>query len=292
MQTRLTFIAAIALLVAGMPATVQAEQPKRIPQIGFLALVARADYDPAGKDPIKDGLLEGLNALGYVEGKNIHVDYRVPRKPEEIAEIARDLVQHKVDIIVTGGPQYIEAAKRATDSIPIVTPACADRADRAGRQYRPAGGQHNGNGLHLVRPHAQATATLYNRSYRGCRAWPCSSTEECPLRWRNWRMSGKAAAKILEIDIQPADVRDASGFAAAFAAIKVGNPEGLHYFSRPSNRFTYVKELAGFAAEQRLPSMFGFREFCDAGGLLCYGASLKSRMAPLCLFYRQDTERH
>jgi hypothetical protein len=95
MHARLTFIAAIALWVAGMPATVQAEQPKRIPQIGFLALVARADYDPAAKDPIKDGLLEGLNALGYVEGKNIHVDYRVPRKPEEIAEIARDLVEHK-----------------------------------------------------------------------------------------------------------------------------------------------------------------------------------------------------
>ena len=158
MQTHLTFIAAMALCVVGMPATVQAEQPKRIPQIGFLGLVARADYDPAAKDPIKDGLLEGLNALGYVEGKNIHVDYRVPRKPEEIAEIARDLVEHKVDIIVTGGPQYIEAAKRATDSIPIVILAC-DRADQAGRQYRPAGGQHNGNGLHLVRPRAQATAT-------------------------------------------------------------------------------------------------------------------------------------
>ena len=104
MQACPTFIAAIALWVVGMPAAVQAEQPKRMPQIGFLAPVARADYDPA-KDPIKDALLEGLKALGYVEGKNIHVDYRVPRKPEEIAEIARDLVEHKVDVIVTGGPQ-------------------------------------------------------------------------------------------------------------------------------------------------------------------------------------------
>ena len=101
-----------------MPATVQAEQPKRIPQIGFLALVARADYDPAAKDPIKDGLLEGLNALGYVEGKNIHVDYRVPRKPEEIAEIARDLVQHKVDIIVTGG----HSISKPPSARPIASP--------------------------------------------------------------------------------------------------------------------------------------------------------------------------
>jgi hypothetical protein len=56
MLARLTFIAAIALCVVGMPVTVQAEQPK--PQIGFRALVARADYDPAAEDPIKDGLLD------------------------------------------------------------------------------------------------------------------------------------------------------------------------------------------------------------------------------------------
>ena len=93
----------------------------------------------------------------------------------------------------------------------------------------------------------------------------------------------KAAAKILEIDIQPADVRDASRFAAAFAAIKVGNPEGLFILVDPLT-FTYVKELAGFAAEQRLPSMFGFREFCDAGGLLCYGASLKSEWRRFAYF--------
>jgi putative tryptophan/tyrosine transport system substrate-binding protein len=74
--------------------------------------------------------------------------------------------------------------------------------------------------------------------------------------------------------MQLADVRDASGFAAAFATIKGRNPEGLLILVDPLT-FTYVKELAGFAAEQRLPSMFGFREFCDAGGLLCYGASLK-----------------
>ena len=60
----------------------------------------------------------------------------------------------------------------------------------------------------------------------------------------------------------------------AFAAIKGGNPEGLLITLVDPLTFTYVKELAGFAAEQRLPSMFGFREFCDAGGLLCYGASL------------------
>jgi len=58
-------------------------------------------------------MLEGLKALGYFEGTNIHVDYRVPRKTEEIAEIARDMIGHQVDIIVTGGPLPIEAARPA-----------------------------------------------------------------------------------------------------------------------------------------------------------------------------------
>jgi hypothetical protein len=64
MQAGPTFLAAIALLVVGLPTAVQAEQPKRIPQIGYLNQVARADYDPAAKDPFKDAVLEGLKALG------------------------------------------------------------------------------------------------------------------------------------------------------------------------------------------------------------------------------------
>src|SRR5262249_25685308 len=67
------------------------------PQVGYLNQAVRPDYDPAAKDPFKDAVLEGLKALGYVEGKNIHVDFRVPRKPQEIDEIARDLVEHKAE---------------------------------------------------------------------------------------------------------------------------------------------------------------------------------------------------
>jgi putative ABC transport system substrate-binding protein len=85
-----------------------------------------------------------------------------------------------------------------------------------------------------------------------------------------------AAAKTLEVEVRTADVRDASDFTTAFAAIKAGNPDGLMILSDPLT-FIHVKEIANFAAEQRLPSMFGFREFCDAGGLLSYGANLKQQ---------------
>src|SRR5260370_6943348 len=98
-----TFIAAISLWVVGIPATVAAEQPQRVPQIGFLEAMVRADYDPA-KDPIKDALLEGLQALGYVEGKNIHIEYRVSRKPDDAAEMARTPSQHNRDASTTSRP--------------------------------------------------------------------------------------------------------------------------------------------------------------------------------------------
>jgi putative ABC transport system substrate-binding protein len=82
-----------------------------------------------------------------------------------------------------------------------------------------------------------------------------------------------AAAKTLEVEVHPADVWDVSEYTTAFAAIKARKPDGLLILSDPLT-FQHLKEIAEFAAGQRLPSMYGFREFCDAGGLLCYGANL------------------
>jgi putative ABC transport system substrate-binding protein len=86
----------------------------------------------------------------------------------------------------------------------------------------------------------------------------------------------QAAAGTMEIQVQPTDVRDASGFAAAFAEIKSSNAQGILTLSEPLT-FQHLKEIAAFAAEQHLPSMYGFKEFCDLGGLLCYGADLKAQ---------------
>ena len=87
----------------------------------------------------------------------------------------------------------------------------------------------------------------------------------------------EATAKTMKIEVQPLDVRDEAGFATAFAAIKAGNAQALLALSEPLT-FYHLKEIAEFAAEQRLPSMYGFREFCDAGGLLCYGANLQRQV--------------
>ncbi len=264
--------AAIALWVVAMPAAVQAEQPKRLPQVGVFVPPLPAGYDPAN-NPFSQAMLEGLKALGYVEGRSIHIELRVATNPEEAAAMARDLVEHKVDVVVAVGPQLIEVAKRATDSIPIVILAC-DRADRLVATIARPGGNITGMAcissdisakrlqlLHEIVPRLSRVAVLFNG--------------EAPGKVEELRDIA-AAAKTLEIEIQPADVRNGSGFTAAFAAIKGRDPQALIALADPLI-FEHIKEIAAFAAEQRLPSTYGFREFCDVGGLLCYGSNLQAQ---------------
>jgi putative ABC transport system substrate-binding protein len=263
-------ITAFLVYFLAMPAAIQAGQARTVPEVGVLLPVVRADKEEA-MNSLNTALMDGLKALGYVEGKNIHVELRAPRKPEDLAEMAADLVNRKVDVIATSGPQPIEAARRATATIPIVIIAC-DRADRLVNSIARPGGNITGMAcissdlalkrlqlMQQVLPGLSRLAVLFNGGV------PAKVTELQDIT---------AAAKTLEVEVRSADVRDASEFTTAFAAIKAGNPDGLLILADPLT-VIYVKEIAKFAAEKRLPSMFGFREFCDAGGLLSYGANLK-----------------
>jgi putative tryptophan/tyrosine transport system substrate-binding protein len=263
-------ITVFLLHIVAMPVAVQAGQAKTVPEVGVLWPVVRADKEEV-MNSLNAALMEGLQALGYVEGKSIHVEFRVPRKPEDLAEMAADLVNRKVDVIATNGPQAIEAARRATATIPIVIIAC-DRADRLVNSIARPGGNITGMAcissdlalkrlqlMQQVLPGLSHLAVLFNGGV------PAKVAELQDVT---------AAAKTLEVEVHSADVRDASEFTTAFAAIKAGNPDGLLILADPLTVLN-VKDIAKFAAEKRLPSMFGFREFCDAGGLLSYGANLK-----------------
>ena len=206
----------------------------------------------------------------------MHVELRIATKPEEAGAMARDLVEHKVDVIVTVGPELIETAKRATDSIPIVILDC-DRVDRLVATIARPGGNVTrmacissdlaAKRLQLLQeivPRLSRVAVLFNGG-----AQPKVDELHDIV----------AAAKTLEIEVQPADVRDATGFAAAFATIEGRNPQALIALADPLT-FQNIKEIAAFAAEQRFfPSTYGFREFCDAGGLSCYGSNLQVQFA-------------
>jgi putative tryptophan/tyrosine transport system substrate-binding protein len=268
-------ITILLLSLTATPVAIHAEQARAVPQVGVLLPVQRADYNEA-KDPLKAAFMDGLQALGYVEGKSIHVEVRVPRKPEDLAEMAADLVNRKVDVIATTGPQPIEAARLATTTIPIVIVAC-DRADRLVASIARPGGNITGMAcissdlaakrLELLRemvPTLSRVSVLFNGGV--------------PAKVEEFRdIQVAAQTQTMEIEVQSADVRDPTGFVTAFAAIKGGNAQALLALAEPLTLY-HLKEIAEFAAEQRLPSMYGFRQFCDAGGLLCYGANLKQQV--------------
>jgi putative tryptophan/tyrosine transport system substrate-binding protein len=266
-------IAVLPFYIVAISGAVHAEQARAVPQVGILLPVQRADYDEM-KDPNKVAFLDGLQAFGYVDGKNIHVELRAPRKSEDVAEMAADLVNRKVDVIATVGPESIEAAKRATTTIPIVIIAC-DRADRLVASIARPGGNITGMScissdlaskrlqlLQEVVPAFSRVSVLFNVGV-------AAKVEEF--------QEIQAKAKTMEIEAQSAEVRDPTGFAAAFAAIRDGKAQALLALSEPLT-FYHLKEIAEFAAAQRLPSMYGFREFCDAGGLLCYGTNLRHQV--------------
>jgi putative tryptophan/tyrosine transport system substrate-binding protein len=244
----------------------QAVEPKKV---GFLSFIQRPEYDPS-KDAYKVALIEGLKERGYIDGQNIRIDYRVPRNAEEVVEMANALVAEKVDVIATRGSQTIEAVRHATNTIPIVIIAC-DRADRIVARISRPGGNVTGMAcissdlarkrlqlLQEVAPGFKHLSVLYNASV---------SAKIDELH------DIQAVTGAMEIEVEPVEVRAASDFAAAFAKIKDSGAQALIPLSDPLT-FIHVKEIAAFAAERHLPSIYGYKEFCDAGGLLCYGTSM------------------
>jgi ABC-type uncharacterized transport system substrate-binding protein len=107
-------VIAFVLVVTG--AVAQAQQPKKVPRLGYLS-----NRDPASESARSEAILLALRELGYIEGQNIAIEYRYAEaKLDRLPALAAELVRLKVDIIVTGGDQPIQAAKNATKTIPIV----------------------------------------------------------------------------------------------------------------------------------------------------------------------------
>ena len=266
-------ITVLLLYILATPAAIQAGEARAVPEGGVLLPLQRPDYDEA-KDPNKAVFMDGLQALGYFDGKNIHVELRAPRKPEDVAEMAADLVNRKVDVIATAGPESIDAARRATETIPIVIIAC-DRADRLVASIARPGGNITGMSC-ISSDLASKRLELLQEMVPAFSRLSVLFNGDISAKAEEFREI-QARAQTMKIEVQSAEVRGPTGFTTAFAVIKAGNAQALLALSEPLT-FYHLKEIAEFAAEQRLPSMYGFREFCDAGGLLCYGTNLQRQV--------------
>ena len=269
-----SILVAVVLLAVGV--TAEAQQPKKVPRIGYLSAT-----DPATESARFEAIRQALRERGYIEGQNIASEYRyAERKQDRAPELAAELVRLKVDIIVVaGGPTWVQAAKKATKTIPIVM---------SGRGIDPV---EAGLVESLARPGGNVTGlTLLSRELGGKRLELLK--EAVPKLARVAILYGNpasaltvldvkevlpTAARALGLTVQPWEVRDASGFERVFAALNKERPDGLYVHPGGPLMFANGKRIADFALKSRLPSMYNNRAAVDAGGLMYYGADHAER---------------
>jgi putative ABC transport system substrate-binding protein len=262
-------ILVIAFALCG--ARAEAQQPKKIPRIGFLSAV-----DQAVASTRFELFRLALRERGYIEGQNMTIEYRSAEgKIDRAPELAAELVRLKVDIIVvSAGDTWIRAARNATKTIPIVMGGAGIDPVDAGlveSLAHPGGnvtgvtnltGELGGKRLELFKeavPKVARVAVLHDPATA---ASVHQVKEVLP-----------AAARALGLTIKTWEVQGTDGFERVFAALNKERPDGL-YVSLGPLMLANGKRIAGFALKSRLPSIYVRREFVDAGGLMSYGADL------------------
>jgi ABC-type uncharacterized transport system substrate-binding protein len=255
---------AIALTFAFAGDVAQAQQPKKIPRIGYLSPGILSDSYS------REVFQQGLRGLGHVEGKNILIEYRYAEgKLERLPELAEELVRLKVDVFVTIGTPPSQAAKTATTTIPIVMALISDPVG-AGlvASLAPPGGNVtglstvsrdlSGKRLELLKetlPKVSRVAVLYDPND--------------PAKIVEFKET-EVAARPLGVQLQSLEVRNLDEFEAAFkAATKAKAGSALVLPTALLN--THRKRIAELAAINRLPTMWASSQLMDAGGLMSYG---------------------
>jgi len=252
------------------PLAAEAQQAGRIPRVGVLATRTAGDAR-------LEGLLQGLRELGYVEGRNLLVEYRdAEGKTERFPALAAELVSLKCDVIVTtGGTLAAQAAKQATTTLPIVFASVGDAvAEGLVTSLARPGGNVTGltvaatelvsKSLEVIKqavPGVKRVAILFKPD-----AMPDSAKKE---RLK----AADVAARALGLRLQIVEARGAEDFDRAFSDMTRARADAL---AVPATQVFNLerRRLVNLAAKNRLPAVYPNRDFVDAGGLMSYGPNL------------------
>ena len=262
---------AIFVLFVGCAVMAEAQQPNKVPRIGYLS-----SGNTATDSARTDGIRLALRERGYIEGQNIAIEYRYAEgKRDRFAELAAEMVRLKVDLIlVAGADRAIRAAMSVTKTIPIVMAGTGTDPVKAGfveSLAHPGGNvtgitnlstDLGGKRLELLK---EAVAKVIHVAVLYDPANPSHAhelKEELP-----------PAARALKLTLQPWELPDANRLERVFALLSKQRPDGLYVLGGPLMRDNQ-KQIVGFALKSRLPSMFFTRAAVDDGGLMSYGADV------------------
>jgi putative tryptophan/tyrosine transport system substrate-binding protein len=253
----------LALTVCG--ARADAQEPKKIPRVGVLLTGSRT---PAWNEAFREALRE----LGYIEGRNIVIEYRSAEgKNDRQPELASELVKMKMDVLVSGGGNDVtRALMQATKTIPIVMTAGSNAVGRGliSSLARPAGNvtgitanwdDLSGKRLELLRetiPKISRIAVLWNSSGGRETQWKASQT----------------AAKEMNLALYSMEIRSADDLEDAFKeAVKARS--GAVAVTQSSEVGANIQRVMQLAAKHRLPAIYAIPEYAESGGLMAYGTN-------------------
>jgi len=265
--TRREFIGTLAGGLVAAPLAAEAQQAAKIARIGYLA------GNLAASPHLLEAFRQGLRDLGYVEGRNVVIEYRdAEGKLERLPALAAELVALKVDVMQVGGTPHALAAKQATKTIPIVFAAAADAVGSGivPSLARPGGNVTGlsllapelvGKGLELLKqavPRVSRVAVLWHPG-----VFP-ERTEKDMLK------EAEVAARALRVRLQFVEARGPADFDRAFSDMTRAGAGALTLLT--STMFlSERRRLVDLAAKHRLPAVYPWREGVDAGGLMSYG---------------------
>ena len=267
---RRAFIAVLGGTAIARPLAGYAQQSQKVPHVGLLW------PGPAGPFPVLDAFYQGLREQGYIDGQNVAVE-RVDAgwKPERFSQLAAELVQRKVDVILVVSTAPARAVKEATSTIPIVVATMVDPVDDGlvASLARPGGNltgntflgpQVTGKRFGLLKeaiPGLSRVAALWHPAAYGERTMAriLKETEE--------------AARVLGVRLQLASVSGSDDFAGAFAAMTRQRAEALIVAPSPM-LYSEYRRIVELVVSSRLPAIAVAREFAEDGGLMSYGADI------------------
>jgi ABC-type uncharacterized transport system substrate-binding protein len=256
-----------ALFLAGsFPA--EAQQPKKIPRIGFMIPSSAAAYATR-----IEAFRRGLRDLGYIEGKNIAIEYRYADGKVDVRPLLfAELVRLNVDIIVTNSTENVLTAKKSTKTIPIVFATAGDPV-ASGIVESLARPGENLTGLSLQSPEVGSKRLeLLKEAIPGI-------SRVAVILWNSKSVGTSLQLKEIEVAAPPLGLKlfpvEVAGPALddlenAFSAISKGQPQALIGLLNPSFA-NHRERIAELAVKNRLPAMYGDREFAELGGLITYG---------------------
>jgi putative ABC transport system substrate-binding protein len=264
---RRAFISLLGSAAAAWPITARAQQLSRVPRIGVLLLGTPTSFAPRTQ-----AFVEGLRDLGYVEGRTVAIEWKWGQDRDDLLpDLAAELVRSQVDVIVTGGTPPTKALKNATRTIPIVMAIVGDpvAAGLVDSLARPGG---NATGFSIVATDLSGRRLqLLKEIVPGLSSVAVMSNLANPQSQMELRET-QSAARRLDLRLHSVPISADTSIENAFEKIKKEPVQALIVVT-DAILYSQRSQILDLAAGNRLPAMYPYRDFPEAGGLMSYAPS-------------------